>query len=401
MNNILKEIWIFNHHALTPDMSGGTRHYDFAKELVKRGYSVTIFASSFHYAKHEEMKEYKDRYYLKEQYDGINFVWIQTRAYKGNGVARVLNMLDYMSRVQKVALTCKKPDIIIGSSVHLFAVYAAYKMAKKFNLPFVMEVRDIWPQTLIDMGISKWHPFVVSLGVLERFLYKKADKIITNLPYAYKHIECFGVDKKDIVWISNGVDTQAFKGLIKEKKSSFTVTYTGSISEANVLHTLFNVAKRMDKKYDISFKIIGEGKQKAYFQSFIKENSLSNIQLLPAVSKNEIPKILKNSDVLYVGLKDSPLYRFGISLNKIYDYLASSTPIIIASAAENNPVQDAKAGLSIAPENEKELEEAILTLYKMDEKERNSLYGSGLNYVETNFSIQFLVSKLEKIINGL
>ncbi len=395
-------IWIFNHHALTPDMSGGTRHYDFAKELVKRGHSVTIFASSFHYAKHEEMKKYDDAYFLEEIYDGVKFVWIQTRPYQGNGLGRVLNMLDYMIKVQKIALTCKeKADVIIGSSVHLFAVYAAYKISKKLHIPFVMEVRDIWPQTLIDMGVSKWHPFVLLLAVLEKFLYKKADKIITNLPYAYKHIETFGVKREDIIWISNGVDTSPFKALHVKHSEKFILTYTGSMGQANALETLLEVAKRLDKKLPIYFRLIGDGVLKASFKKYILENALNNVSIEDAVPKEEIAHILMSSSVLYVGLKNSPLYRFGISLNKIYDYLAANRTIIFASDAPNNPVKDAQAGVSIEPENVTALEKAIVTLYKMGENERTLRYGNGLNYVEKNFSIQSLTDKLENLLNGL
>lgn len=311
-------------------------------------------------------------------------------------------MLDYMKKVQKVALTCKEnPDIIIGSSVHLFAVYAAYKVAKKLRVPFIMEVRDIWPQTLIDMGISKWHPFVLFLGVLEKLLYKKADKIITNLPFAYKHIEKFGVKRENIVWISNGVDLSAFENLTTKKTETFLVTYTGSIAQANVLDSLFEVAKRLKNIDTIKFKLYGDGAYFQKYQKYIQDNKLENIELMGLVSKNDIPQILVNSDVLYLGLKDSPLYRYGISLNKIFDYLASNRPIIFASNARNNPVQDSKSGITIKPENADELEKAIIELYSMREEDRKSRFNNGFEYVKNNFSVQFLTNKLENLINGL
>jgi glycosyltransferase involved in cell wall biosynthesis len=394
-------IWIFNHHALTPDMSGGTRHFDFAKELIKRGHKVTIFASSFHYATHKELKNYTENYFIKESYDGVDFIWLKTRPYQGNGIGRVLNMLDYMFKVQNISLTCKKPDVIIGSSVHLFAVYAAYKVAKKFDVPFIMEVRDIWPQTLIDLGMSKWHPFVILLGYLEKFLYKKAAKIITLLPFAYRHIEKFGVKKENIIWISNGVDISNFIDIKSNKSEYFNVTYTGSISTANVLETLFYVAKKLDKKYNIQFNIVGDGNLKDVFKNYVKEENITNVNFIDSVSKDKIPQILADSDILYVGLKDSPLYKYGISLNKIYDYLASSKPIIFASNAENNPIDDAKAGITIPPEDEIMLQKSILKLYTMSEKERKSNFSNGFEYVKNNFSIQSLTDKLENLLNGL
>jgi len=173
-------IIIFNHHALSPSMGGATRHFDFAKELVKKGHKVCIVASSFHYASYKEMKSYEKGNYLSENIDGVDFIWIKTRTYTGNGLGRVINMLEYMIKARKVNLPFHA-DIIIGSSVHLFAVYAAYKLAKKLNIPFVMEVRDIWPQTLIDMGISSWHPFIFILSKLEKFYIKKQKK--SSQPY--------------------------------------------------------------------------------------------------------------------------------------------------------------------------------------------------------------------------
>ncbi len=395
-------IVIFNHHAVTPEMGGGTRHYDFAKELIKCGHTVTIVASSFHYASYKEMKDYEQSPYLQENIDGINFTWIKTPSYSENGIARVKNMLVYMYKAIEVKFK-QKPDIIIGSSVHLFAVYAAYRVAKNLNIPFIMEVRDIWPQTLIDMGISKWHPFILILSYLEKFLYKKADKIITLLPYANEHIENFGIKKENIIWISNGVNPANFKSIQKDSNhKNFTITYTGAIGKANAMQTFMDVAQQLNTTHpDIYFKIIGEGAFKQNLITFKNTHKLDNVEILNAVSKTQIPQILKNSDILYVGLKDSPLYRFGISLNKIFDYLCAEGPIIFASNSRNNPIQDANAGITVAPEDKEALKEAILKIYYMPSKERNEYSKNNLNYINNNFSIQFLTNKLENLLNGL
>jgi len=397
-------IWIFNHHALTPQMAGGTRHFDFAQELVSRGHSVTIFAASFHYAQHKELKTYSSSYYLKEVIEGVTFIWLQTRPYKGNGLGRVLNMLDYMFKVQKVAHTISnKPDVIIGSSVHLFAVYAAYKVAKKLQVPFVMEVRDLWPQTLIDMGISKWHPFILLLSKLEVFLYNRADKIITLLPNASQYITKLGIAKEKITWISNGVALQDYsQEITPSSKGLFTVTYTGSLGKANVMHTFFEAAKALqDKNPKIVFQVFGDGDLKPYFANYIQQHHLTNITLYPSVPKDEIPNILMQSDLLYVGLLDSPLYRYGISLNKIFDYLASTTPIIFASNAYNNPIEEAKAGITISPENTQSLVEAILKYNALPKNQLQKNHKHVFQFVEKNYSIQTLTTKLETLLKGL
>jgi len=396
----MKEIWIFNHHALTPDMAGGTRHFDFAKELVSRGYKVTIFASSFHYSKYEEMKVYKDTYFLKEELDSVEFIWIKTRPYRGNGLGRILNMLDYMNKVQKAALELTPhPDILIGSSVHLFAVFAAYKVAKKMEVPFVMEVRDIWPQTLIDMGVASWHPFILVLAKLENFLYKKADKIITNLPYAYEHICKFGIDKEDVVWISNGVDilrSEAIEGHQYES-NILHITYAGAIGQANQLEILIQAAEILKDNKEILFHIIGDGPSLNY----LKQIKTDNVKFYGSLEKKKAISMIKGSDVLFFPLADSPIFNYGISSNKLFDYLASKKPIIFASNAKNNPVKEANAGISIKAGNVEEVVRAIQSIKQMDKEERNTLGENGYNYASKYFSIPILVDKLEACLSTL
>jgi len=392
-------IWIFNHHALTPDMSGGTRHYDFAKELIKRGHSVTIIASSFHYSKYKEMKEYKDKEYLCEKIDGIDFIWIKTPTYFGNGISRVKNMISYSYKVLKYIpkLNLSKPDIIVGSSVHLFAVWAAYKLSCRYNTPFIMEVRDLWPQTLIDMGISKWHPFIMLIGWLEKFLYKKADKIISNLPYAYEYIGKL-VEMEKFIWISNGVDLSNIKYTSKEKSNKFIISYTGAIGVANNLQILLEVAKKLKDNENLYFRIVGEGAEKEKLKTFVKENNLSNVSIENSVPKNEVTNILQNSDILFLSLKDSPLYRFGISLNKLFDYMASGRVIIFAGNSKNNPIKDANAGYSIAPDDVEDLQKAILEIYNLSQEKRDEIGKKIRKYAEDNYSIQILVDKFEKLL---
>lgn len=393
-------IWIFNHHALTPDMSGGTRHYDFAKELTKRGHNVTIVASGFHYSKYKEMKEYGNKEYLQESIDGVNFIWIKTPPYFGNGISRVKNMLSYTHKVLNIMpkLNLKDPDIIIGSSVHLFAVYAAYKLSKKYNTPFIMEVRDIWPQTLIDMGISKWHPFIILLAWLEKYLYKKADRIVSNLPYAYQHIQKF-VSKDKFIWISNGVDLENIKYIEKREANKFTISYTGAIGVANNLALLVDAAERLKNKKDIFFRIVGDGAEKEKLKELVKSKQLKNISVEDPVAKNEVSKILQSSDILYFNLKDSPVFNYGISSNKLFDYMASGRVIIFSTKAKNNPIKDADAGYTIEPDDIEQLEKTILEIYALQQDERNEIGRKIRQYAEDNYSISILTDKLEKLLD--
>jgi len=381
-------------------MSGGTRHYDFAKELVKRGHSVTIVASSFHHTKYQEMKKYGEGEYLLEEVDGVKFIWFKTPAYSSNGIGRVINMLSYTLKALKFMPKLsqnKPPDIIVGSSVHLFAVWAAYRLSLRYKVPFIMEVRDLWPQTLIDMGISKWHPFVLLLGVLERYLYKKADKIISNLPYAYDYIGQFA-GKEKFVWISNGVDLSNIKYTPKKSNGKFVVSYTGSIGVANNLQLLLDVVKRLKDKTNIYFRIVGDGAEKEKLKQYVEKYQLKNVSLENSVPKNEVTNILQNSDVLFLSLKDSPLYRFGISLNKLFDYMASGRVVVFAGNSKNNPINDANAGYSIRPDDVESLEKTLLEIYSLREIEREDIGKKLRKYCEENYSIKVLVDKFEFVL---
>ena len=196
-------LWILNHYAIVPDMPGGTRHYDFSKELIRRGHKVTIFTSSFHYIQHKELRLKRGEKYKIEGVNGINFVWLKTFPYQKNDWRRVINMISYMwrsywlgKRITKINKNIKKPDIIIGSSVHLLAVLSAYWLSKFYKSKFIMEVRDLWPQTLIDFKKFKKNNIVIKvLKLLEQFLYKKAQKIIVLLPKAEDYIMSLKINK--------------------------------------------------------------------------------------------------------------------------------------------------------------------------------------------------------------
>lgn len=396
----MKNIWIINHYALTPEMGGGTRHYDFAKELVSRGYKVTITASSFHYSKYKEMKAYGSEEYLLENIDGVDFVWFKTPPYKGNGFSRVKNMLSFSYKVLKYIPKFKlqKPDVIIGSSVHLFAVYSAYKLSQKYKTPFIMEVRDLWPQTLIDMGISKWHPFIVLLGWLERYLYKRADKIITLLPYANKYINKFVEDEK-IAWISNGTTLKYDESFVtKLDTKKFNVLYAGAHGMANDLDILVDAAKILKENDSIHFTLIGDGVLKESLIKKSRELDLKNITFLDSVAKSEVYDFLKSADLLYVGLKDLPLYKYGMSMNKVFEYLSVKKPILFVSAIADNIIKEAKSGEVVDTYNTDDISSVIQNFSKMSKEKLDGYGENGFHYFRENYSIEVLVDKLEKIL---
>jgi len=399
-------IWILNHYAITPNMPGGTRHYDFAKELTKRRYNVTIFASSFHYAQHKELKLERKETYKIENIDGINFIWIKTFPYQKNDWRRVINMISYMwrsywlgKRVTKINKNIKKPDIIIGSSVHLLAVLSAYWLSKFYKSKFIMEVRDLWPQTLIDIGKLKNNSLMTKiLKFLEKFLYKQAKKIITLSPLTKNYLKLLRINQNKIHLIPNGVDVSKYKIALTDRKNkpTFNIIYTGMLGIFIKLDDVLKSAKiiQEQKLKNIKFIFLGEGVEKKQLIKLKEKLQLTNVEFLKPVPKNKIPIILNTADVL---LLVSYKVFYG-SENKLMDYLASGKPIISAVFDEHNDVaKKINCGISVPPENPEKMAEAIIKLYNMSPQEREEMGKNGQAFAEKYHSIPVLVDKLEKV----
>jgi len=411
----MMNIWILNQYAHPPDLPGGTRHYDLGRELVKRGHRVAIFATSFHHYLHRETRLRSGEKWKVEDVNGVKFVWIRTPSYQRNDWRRVQNMVVFAFRawwlgrkLPKLAPEVGKPNVVIGSSPHLLTPLAAYWVAQHYGVPFVMEVRDLWPQTIIDMGeLSARNPIIKALQVLERFLYRRSERIITLLPLAHEYITACGVPREKIVWIPNGVDLARF-GDFKvsaspESERVFKVMYLGAHGQANALDVLIQAAKVIQDQgyYEIRFILVGDGPEKPRLMALVKELGLHNVEFRDPVPKDEVTKALRFADATFFVLRDLPLYNYGISLNKLFDYLAASKPLILAGKPANNPVEEAHCGLTVPPQDPEALTEAIVKLYQMSPEERAEMGKRGREYVEKHHDIRKLAIQLEEALESL
>ncbi|QIZ69359.1 glycosyltransferase family 4 protein [Oxynema aestuarii] len=400
------KIWIVNHYATSPERGSSTRHYSLAKELVKLGHQVTIIAAQTHHLVNSQYRHSPAvRLIEPDKKEGVNFLFLPTPIYKKNGISRLWNMLYFTWQVLQLPqeLNTEVPDIVIGSSVHLFAVWAAERLANRFHVPFFFEVRDLWPQTLIDMKVlGKYHPLSIIFRLLEKYLYKKADKIITLLPYANEYIIQHGGHSKIIEYLPNGVELDKFKLISKNSKNTenFTVMYLGSHGKANALDTLIEAAARLDQR-EFYWRFIGEGPQKKLLQSKIEKLSLKNVKLEKKIKRKEVPQTMEEADILVLNLLDLNIYKYGISLNKLFEYLASSKPIVFGCAARNNPVAEANAGITVPPEDPNAMADAIKTLASLSPQERLEMGQRGRAYVEKYHSYQSLGKRLNTLIEEM
>lgn len=405
-------VWILNHYAISPDMAGGTRHYDLGRELVRRGYEVTIFASGFDHVTHKYVKIGAGEGFRVEDHNGVRFVWLKTMPYQGNDWHRVLNMLSYGFSLWRYNKSFKKPDVIIGSSMHPVAPLVGWWLAKKYRARFIFEVRDLWPQTAVDMGAMRRDGLPARfLYGWEKFMYHKADKIIVLLPHAREYITGRGIRPEKIVWIPNGVDLQRFDNFepldpssaaaraFDEQKDKFKVVYAGAHGQANGLDTVIEAAALIAKtEPDIYFFLVGDGPEKVRLVRMAREQSATNITFLDPVPKSEVGAILQRSDLLLHCLKTMEVLKYGVSPNKLYDYLASSRPVIMVSNASNRVIQEARAGLVVEPDNPEALVRCILQIKQMPPEERRRLGANGRSYVERHHSIEILGEKLVRVI---
>ncbi len=397
-------IWIFNHYATTPVYVGGTRHYDLAYELVKKGHEVTIFASSYNHFVKEETHRYDSGVSsVKESINGINFVWVKTAAYQGT-IKRIKNILDYTYNAYRAGikeLKTEEPDIIIGSSVHPLAAYIGYLISKKSKSVFYFEERDLWPQTFVDFGkLSKHNPIAQALYVFEKFLYQKAAKIIVLFDKAADYVESRGVDNDKVVYLPNGVNIESFQEIRQDEdilrvmqSYKYTVVYTGSHGIANHLEPLIETANLLKDNSDVQFILVGNGLKKNDLIRLARTNNLSNVTFLDPISKEKIPYLLSLADLSFISIKKSPLYKWGFSMNKLYDYMASGLPVMMYSSKEVIGSFKDVEGINLS-ESPDELATDILN--KIHDEQYKLQTGYALRkYVENNYSWAKLAIKLE------
>ena len=237
-------------------------------------------------------------------------------------------------------------------------------------------------------------------------MYKNANKIVT-LTANKDYYTSIGIDEKKIEIISNGVDLESYDSNLKEyrspltfSKDNFNILYTGSHSQGDALDVLIETAELLSEE-KIVFHLVGEGVIKEELKKIVEKNNINNVKFYDRVKKYEIPSLLKESDAVVMLLRDIPLYKYGMSPNKMYEYLASKKPIIFSGNVANDMVKEANAGVSVVAENSKKLKDGILFLQKMAINGREALGKNGRKYVEENYDTKVLSKKIEKIILNL
>lgn len=360
------KLWIINHYAVPPNQTGGTRHFTLAQQFLKCQHQVTIISGDFnHFSQCHEAPQ--SQIIKHEIIDDVPFTWIKTPSYRGNGLRRLYNMLIFAWRLfrHRKQLATQPPDVIYASTPDLFSALAGYFIARSFNCEYNLEVRDLWPKTLIDVGnLHRFHPLVLLFKIIEIKLYRSAKRIFTLLPNAAEYITGLGIPADKIIYTPNFVTKLTQPRTHQTMSSSFKYVYVGSMGKANNLTLLLEaiaICKQQCEKQPVEFTLIGDGPAKKDLLELAQNEGLDNITFQDAVSKQVVPEHLKQADAAIIVTYDSPLYQYGFSFNKLFDYLQAGLPILFVGQYQYNPIEEYRLGVCVSHDRN-EIAKALLQL---------------------------------------
>lgn len=387
------------------------RPYYLSREWVRMGHQVRILAADFsHVRARQPVQPDSKPSFWHEQIDGIDYQWFSTPNYQGNGIGRVKNIATFLARVgveaSKIAKEFK-PDVVIASSTYPMDIWIAKRLAKIANAKLVFEVHDLWPLSPIEInGMSPKHPFIVLCQLAENAAYRHADLVVSMLPNVYSHVESKGLPLGRLVIVSNGVDLNEWKDSADiplrldvraaiddaHKVGDIVVAYAGSINLAYALDALLDAAVLL-RDAPVRFILVGAGHEMKRLIERVEVESLANVKFFNSIPKSQIPSFLSAVDVAYQGALHLSLFRFGIAMNKMFDYMMAGVPILYAIKAGNNPIEDAGCGVTIKPEDAGALAGAIMKLNEIPRAELRRMGSRGTDYVKSRHSYTVLAKK--------
>ncbi|MCW7762029.1 glycosyltransferase family 4 protein [Photorhabdus luminescens] len=389
------------------------RPYHLGQEWVKSGHNITLLAASYSHVRTKQPKLI-DNKKTTENINGLEYVWYPTPSYSGNGLSRVKNIFSFLRQIWIDSHNLVKkyrPDVVIASSTYPMDIWIAKRLAKKANAKLVFEIHDLWPLSPIELGgISPKHPFIQLCQLAENAAYKYPDVVISMLPNVQEHTKAHGLELSKLHIIPNGVvvedwaseftplDNSLEEFIITEKnKGHKIVCYSGAHGRPNALEKLLKTASLLHDK-PMTFLLVGTGLEKANLIKKSQSLGTNNIIFFDPIPKTQIPALLNKIDIAYIGLQKQSLFRFGISPNKLIDYMIAGKPILCAIDAGNDPVSDVNCGISVKSGKPEDIAQALLKLSKLSTDELNQMGQRGKIYALENHAYSVLADNFIKAI---
>lgn len=361
------KIWIFHNYSMLPEHGQLTRAYSFGKYLESEGHQPVVFVGSHPHNTQLQLIDGKERFRV---YRETPFPWVlvKTCSYGKSKIKRVFSMFEYYFNAKKAAKNFDKPDAILGSSAHPLAALLAVRLGKKYRCKSIVEIRDLWPESIVAYGLMKKNnPIIKFLYIFEKYLYTEADAVVFTMEGGKDYIveqkwdkgNGGPIDLSKVFHINNGVDLETFQydkinnqvsDVDLENSDIFKVVYTGSIRRANNIDVLLDTAKLI-KNNKVRFLIWGTGDELQRLQKRVLDERIENVVFKGFVEKKYIPFIVSKADLNFFHVDNTELLRYGLSLNKMFEYMAAGKPVMMDCVTKYNPVIQCGAGVITDDQN--------------------------------------------------
>jgi glycosyltransferase involved in cell wall biosynthesis len=396
-------LWV-NHFAVAPGEGGGTRHFELGRELAERGWDVTLAASDLTLLtrRYSRRAGVDDREPVHETVDGVRWLWLWAAPYERNDWRRAANWLSFSRSLLRAARTLPPADVVIGSSPHLFAALAAERLAARWGVPFVFEVRDLWPESLAAVGRRRG-PAYHAFETIARRLYRRADRVVALARGTMDYLrDRRGIDPDRMAYVPNGVDVRAFGASSRPPRDTLTLVYAGAHGPANGLDVVLGAAELVKDEPRIRFLLVGDGPAKPGLVQTARERGLSSVEFRDPVPKAGMPALLGEADAGLMVLQDVPLFSFGVSPNKLFDYLGAGLPVVCNVPGEvAGMVAASGAGEQAADGGPRALADAVLRMLAWSPQERLRMGAAGRAWVAGAHGRDRLGERLDAVLRGV
>jgi len=383
-----RRVTVINHYAFPPGSGGITRNFDMFSRL--KNWTPHFFAANINHTSGQKMTVDDPRYTL-----------VPIPEYQGNGVKRMLGWVAFAAGAVAPALV-RPADVIFASSPQILAPAAAMVVAKLRRKPFVVEIRDLWPDSLVSGGAVKEGSLLHKVLVgLERTIYANARRIVV-VPTGWEdHFRELGIDVDKITVVPNGADLAEYD--VPESKeelrsrygiSGFTAVFSGTHANYVGLDLIVDAAEKLP---DVNFLLVGSGARKQWAVDEVASRGLANVTFHDQVPKSELVRILKVCDVGLHTVTPQEVFNKGMSPNKLYDYMAAGLAVVSnAKVPLRDVIVDDEVGAVVEPYD---LVEGISRVRDADEATMERWHAKARDLMADRFSLQASVDKLETVLD--
>jgi glycosyltransferase involved in cell wall biosynthesis len=393
-------ILLINHYAGSPRHGMEFRPYYLAREWVRMGHAVTIVAAAFSHVR-QRQPEVRDGPW-EENIDGIAYRWLPAPSYCGNGLGRARNIGTFLRQLWRDAprLAAQlRPDVVIASSTYPLDIWVARRIARLARARLVYEVHDLWPASPVELsGMPRWHPFILLCQKAENDAYRDADVVVSMLPCVAEHMQAHGLDLRRLHIVPNGVALDEWQAspqplqagvlahLSAQKQAGRTVVaYAGSHGLPNALDVLLDAAQLL-RDEPFAFVLVGDGMEKPRLAEQVRARQLDHVRLFDPIPKAQMPSLLREIDIAYIGWQRQSIYRFGIAPNKLMDYMMAGCAVLHSVQAGNDAVAESGCGLTVPPQDAQAVAQGLRRLAAVGPQERAAMGERGRAFVMAHHS---------------